>query len=186
MHFQFFLLFLELPMRPVQLVQPSQQQLATTTTTTTTVLQQPPPTAINQQRPENLAMQHPTAALTLSIDTDSSNNPPPSQCMIPQAKPDNMPAAAANTLLTVVGGGGSGVTTMLGNQAAVSNAAVAPTVISSPMQREEMGERSEAKPNYTYTDLITLALKVSFMFVSLSILLMEKFGHASLYQPIKN
>ena len=151
-------------MRPVQLVQ---QQLATTTTTTTTVLQQPPPTAINEQRPENLAMQHPTAALTLSIDTDSSNNPPPSQCMIPQAKPDNMPAAAANTLLTVVGGGGSGVTTMLGNQAAVSNA---PTVISSPMQREEMGERSEAKPNYTYTDLITLALKVRFMFALLSII----------------
>ena len=31
----------------------------------------------------------------------------------------------------------------------------------SPMQREEMGEKTEAKPNYTYTDLITLALKVN-------------------------
>ena len=32
--------------------------------------------------------------------------------------------------------------------------------VSSPLQREEIGERSDAKPNYTYTDLITLALKV--------------------------
>ena len=157
-------------MRPVQLVQqhPSQQQLITSTTT---VLQQQP-TAINQsqqqQQPENLAMQHPTA-LSLSIDTDSPNNPPPTQCMIPQAKPGIVPTAT-DTLLTVVGGG---ATTIGGIQAVVSNA-VTPTVISSPMQREEMGERNGAKPNYTYTDLITLALKVCFIFVFMKNILIEK------------
>ena len=37
--------------------------------------------------------------------------------------------------------------------------------VSSPLQREEIGERSDAKPNYTYTDLITLALKVMLIII---------------------